>query len=326
MHTSTENHPSKQRQSGPVFIVGAPRSGTTMLQYRLRNHPELSLPTGESHFFIPLYDNLASYGDLSQPANIRRVLEAMYEQSRPFLESDLHGMTFNIDTLVDELHAEGRHTMPAIISAIFEKNARGEGKPRWGDKTPYYVTHLPKLLDWFPDAQIIHLIRDGRDVALSLFGRQHDFYVYNTYYAAEYWESYVEKGHALGKALSPEQYMELRYVDLLNHPQDNMRRICDFLGIEYTSGLFEMESVDDPGKTPLVHEPLKANNAGKWRSKMSAAQIKAFESVAGGTLRQFGYELMTEAKPPSWITKAAYRLHNTILTAFRKRLKAKRSD
>ena len=221
-----------------------------MLQYRLRNLPGLSLPTGESHFFIPLHDHQADYGDLSQPENIRRVLQAMCEQSREFLEMDLHGLKFDIDTLVGELHAEGRHTMPAIIAGIFEKNARGEGKTRWGDKTPYYVTHLPKLLEWFPDAQFIHLIRDGRDVALSLFGRQHDFYVYNTYFAAEYWESYVEKGHALGKQLPANQYMELRYVDLLSHPKDNMRRICDFLGEPYTSELFDVVSVDDPGKPP----------------------------------------------------------------------------
>jgi len=182
--TSSFSPPS--RQQGPIFIVGAPRSGTTMLQYRLRNHPHISLPTGESHFFIPLYRNLESFGDLRQVDNIRRVLQAMHEQSRDFLETDLHGVKFDVDRLARELHAEGRHTMPAIISGLFEKNARGEGKSRWGDKTPYYVMHLPKLLEWFPDAQIVHLIRDGRDVALSLFGRQHDFSVYNTYFAAEY--------------------------------------------------------------------------------------------------------------------------------------------
>lgn len=294
-----------------------------MLQYRLRNHPNISLPTGESHFIVPLYDNREAYGDLSQPENIRKVLQAMLDQSREFLETDLHGLKFDIDMLVDELHAEGRHTLPAIISGIFEKNARGEGKARWGDKTPYYVTHLPKLLAWFPDAQIVHLIRDGRDVALSLFGRQHDFYVYNMYFAAEYWESYVEKGRTLGKQISSHQYMELRYEDLLIHPQDSMKRVCNFLGEVYTSDLFDVVSVEEPGKTPLVHEPLKASNAGKWRSQMSPFQIQAFESVAGSTLRQSGFEVITPAKPPSLVVKAAYRLHNMLLTAFWKRARSR---
>ena len=310
---------SPSRPQGPIFIVGAPRSGTTMLQYRLRNHPRISLPTGESHFFIPLYRNQENYGDLSRLENVRRVLLAMYAQSRDFLETDLHGLKFDVDALAGELHAEGRNTIPAIISGLFEKNAQGEGKSRWGDKTPYYVMHIPKLIEWFPDAQIVHLIRDGRDVALSLFGRQHDFSVYNAYFAAEYWESYLEKGRALGAQLAPHQYMELRYEDLLAHPEGSMQRLCTFLGEAYSAELFAVTSVDDPGKTPLVHEPLKADNAGKWRSKMTPAQIRAFESVAGRTLREFGYDLITPGEPPALAVKAAYRLHNKLLTHFWKR-------
>ena len=155
-------------QTGPIFIVGAPRSGTTLLQYILRSHPRISLPTGESHFFIPLYRNVRNYGDLSKRENIRLVLEAMYQQSADFLDTDLHGLTFNIGKLTDEFYAERRFSMQSIIAGLFEKNAAMEGKTRWGDKTPYYVLHIPKLLEWFPNGQIIHLIRDGRDVALSL--------------------------------------------------------------------------------------------------------------------------------------------------------------
>lgn len=317
--TSQPNHITSR--NGPIFIVGAPRSGTTMLQYRLRNHPRISFPTGESHFFIPLYRDQAKYGDLSQLANIRTVLQAMYKQSRGFLETDLQGMKFDIDTLALELHADGRHSMPAIISGLFEKNAQGEGKVRWGDKTPYYVMHLPILLEWFPDAQIVHLVRDGRDVTLSLFGRQHDFSVYNAYFAAEYWESYVEKGRALGRQLQSSQYLELRYEDLLDQPDSTMKTLCDFLGEEYSAELFDVEAVDDPGKTPLVHKPLQADNAEKWRRRMSANQIRAFESVSGKTLREFGYELATSATPPSMLVKAAYRLHNQLLTGFWRRAK-----
>jgi hypothetical protein len=322
MNTHTEQ---AQPRTGPIFIVGSPRSGTTMLQYRLRNHPRISLPTGESHFIVSLYRHQEKYGDLSRLENIRQVLQAMHAQNRSFLETDLHGLKFDIDALASDLHAEGRHTMPAIVSGLFEKNARGEGKARWGDKTPYYVMHLPKLLEWFPDAQFIHLIRDGRDVALSLFGRQHDFHVYNTYFAAEYWESYVEKGHALGSALPPDQYLELRYEDLLAQPEATMRKLCAFLGEAYSAELFEVASVDGPSKTPLVHKPLQADNAGKWRSKMSTSQILAFEGVAGKTLREFGYDLISPGTPPALVTKAAYRLHNKLLTAFWRRAKQKRT-
>lgn len=303
-------------RNGPVFIVGAPRSGTTLLQYRLRNHPRISLPTGESHFFMPLYRNQNSFGDLSRLDNVRAVLAAMYRQSQNFLETDLHGLKFELDSLAHELRAEGRRTVRDLIAGLFEKNAQGEGKARWGDKTPYYVLHIPTLLEWFPDAQIVHLIRDGRDVALSLFGRQHDFRVYNAYHAAKYWQHYVERGHELGSALDPHQYYELRYEDLLAEPEDSMQNLCAFLGEEYFSTLFDVRPVENPGKTPLVHQPLKAENVGKWRQKMSAWQIRTFESAAGDTLRRFGYEPATSACPLPLPFKAAYRLHNRIMTAY----------
>lgn len=317
--TPAQLHPN----DGPVFIVGAPRSGTTMLQYRLRNLPRISLPTGESHFFIPLLRNQTQFGDLSRVENIRAVLRAMHAQSRDFLESDLHGMRFDAGLLAAELHAQGRNSLPAIISGLFEKNARGEGKARWGDKTPYYVMHMQKLLEWFPTAQFVHLIRDGRDVALSLFGRRHDFGVYNAYFAAEYWESYIEKGRAQARTLPSGQYLELRYEDLLAHPEETMRTLCAFLGEDYSAQLFEVAPVDDPGKTPLVHKPLRADNAGKWRTAMTRAQIRAFEGVAGNTLRELGYELLTPARPPLLVEKAAYRLHNKMLAAYWRREKAK---
>lgn len=287
-----------------------------MLQFRLRKHPRISLPTGESHFIIPLYKNQQEFGDLSQVDNIRAVLHAMHKKNPGFMEGDLHGMRFDPDELAAELHAAGRHTLPAIISGLFEKNAQGEGKVRWGDKTPYYVMHIPKLLEWFPDAQFIHLVRDGRDVALSLFGRKHDFSVYNAYFAAEYWESYIEKGRAAGSQLSSDQYIEVHYEDLLSKPDKTFKTICTFLGEEFSEKMFEIAPVKDPGATPLVHESLKAENIDKWRKEMRPAEIRAFESVAGNTLRTLGYETLTAGKPASLIEKILYRLHNKLLKSY----------
>ncbi len=98
-------------------------------------------------------------------------------------------MKFDVEALTRELVAENCRSMRDIITRLFQKNAVGDGKLRWGDKTPYYVLHIPKLLEWWPDAQIIHIVRDGRDVALSLFARRHDFAAYNTYHAAKVWSS-----------------------------------------------------------------------------------------------------------------------------------------
>jgi hypothetical protein len=307
---SSITQPDPPRRTGPVFIVGAPRSGTTLLQYMLRSHPALSLPTGESHFFVPLYRNAGQFGDLAQPENVRRVLAAMYAQSADFLDTDLHGVKFDIERLTQEFVAEGRRKMRDLITGLFEKNAAGEGKRRWGDKTPYYVLHLPKLLEWWPDAQIIHIIRDGRDVALSLFARKHDFGVYNTYFAARYWEQYVETGHELGQAIDREQYLEVRYEDLIADQPGVLKAVCDFLGEEFSESVVDFKKSGEAGKTPMLQKPVQKDNAEKWRTAMTPGQLRAFEGGAGKSLEKFGYRLSTSGKPLPLPVRALYRWHN----------------
>lgn len=300
-------------RSGPIFIVGAPRSGTTLLQYMLRSHPRISLPTGESHFIVPLCANPFAFGDLSQRDNVRRLMQEMYRRNAEFLDTDLHGVRFDVESLAADFWQEGRSTPATIISGLFEKNARGEGKARWGDKTPYYVLHLPRIIEWFPGAQIIHLIRDGRDCALSLINRRRDFNIYNTYAAAKYWQHYVRVGREEGQRLGPDQYLEILYDDLVGDPATTMVRICAYLGEEYTDSLVNFIKSREEGKTPLLQKPVQADNAGKWRKQMSHADIRAFESVAADILTQLGYPVETDAKPLSRPMRAFYRAHNQLM-------------
>ncbi len=299
---------------GPVFLVGAPRSGTTLLQYMLRSHPSISMPTGESHFFIPLYRNVQHYGDLSKLENVERVLKDMYRMSAEFLDTDLHGMKFDIHEVAVELHGKGCNTMPSIISGIFSKNAKGEGKQRWGDKTPYYILHVDKLLDWFPDAQIVHIVRDGRDCALSLFDREHDFGVYNIYHAAKYWQQYVDAGDDFKEKLNHDVYMEIRYEDILENQIESIKTICEFLGVGFSEDVINFKKSSGEGKTPLLQKPVQKDNMEKWRRKMSPWQIRVFESAAGDTLSRHGYALSTRPVHLPLPIRAFYRLHNKLLT------------
>jgi hypothetical protein len=280
----------------------------------LRSHPALSLPTGESHFFIPLYRNASQYGDLSQSDNVRRVLHAMEYQSAEFLHTDLHGLKFDVEALTQELVAEGRCTMRDIITGLFEKNAAGEGKSRWGDKTPYYVLHISKLLDWWPDAQIIHIVRDGRDVALSMFGRRHDFRAYNTYHVAKQWQHYVETGHSQGQLLPASQYLELRYEDMISDQKTALQNICTFLGENYSDELLDYKKAGIAGKTPLLQKPIQKSNRDKWRNEMSHWQIRVFESATADTLKKFDYTLTTSGSSLPLPMRALYRWHNEFVT------------
>ncbi len=303
----------------PIFIVGAPRSGTTLFQYMLRSHPNISLPTGESHFFIPLLRSAESFGDLGEKKNIRKVLEAMYKQSAGFLDTDLHGISFDIDRLTEEFYLEERNSIKQIIAGLFEKNAAGENKQRWGDKTPYYVLHMKTILELFPGAQFIHIIRDGRDCALSMFNRKHDFGVYNTFFAAKYWEIYIELGRQMGADLGPNVYKEIHYEDLLKTPQQVVKGVCEFLNEPYSDSLINFKKSGEAGKTPLLQKPISGDNSEKWRTSMTLVQISIFERAVGGTLKSAGYPITGDAKPLPLPTRAFWHLHNR-LTRFYYRL------
>jgi len=286
----------------PLFIVGAARSGTTLLQYMLRSHPEISLPTAESHFFIPFYKRREEYDNLSNIDGIRKLLTDIYQSRSLFFNEDLHGIEFNADALASQMHREGRASIPEIISGIFEANARAEGKSRWGDKTPYYILHLDTLLEMFPDAQFVHLIRDGRDCALSMLERKKDLKIFNIYHAAYTWNKYVESGQEFGLK-HPDNYFELMYEEILNHPNETIQALCAFLKIEFNKSVINFTKSDGSGKTPLLTKPLQRSNQAKWRLKMTKRQLSVFESLAGKTLEAHGYDLSSidpSISPLAW--------------------------
>ncbi|MDD2658145.1 MAG: sulfotransferase [Methylococcales bacterium] len=275
--------------ANPIFIVGAARSGTTFLQYMLRSHPEISLPTGESHFFIPFYQRRNEFGDLSDITRLRDLVKELYQFHPDFFDGDLHGIQFNAESITQRLHKLDIKSIPEVISGIFQINAEAEGKTRWGDKTPYYVLHLDTILEMFPNAQIVHLIRDGRDCALSMLERKWDLEIFNTYHSAYTWNKYVLAGESFGQK-HPEHYYKIYYEDILNSPEKTLMDLCQFLNIEFNTQVINFNKSKSPGKTPLVSQPIQKANQDKWRQKMTPAQIRIFESQAGDTLRKCGYE------------------------------------
>lgn len=279
----------------PILIVGAARSGTTLLQYMLRSHPDVSLPTSESHFFIPFYERQKEFDDLSKLDNIQHLLDEIYSSHRYFFDENMHGIKFNAVQLAEEIHQQQLINIPDIISFIFQKNATAEGKLRWGDKTPYYVLHLETLLQMFPNAQVVHLIRDGRDCALSMIERRWDLSIFNYYHAAYTWNKYVMAGKAFGKK-HPDHYFEIRYEDILDQPETSIKNLCAFLDIDFNESVINFGKSDGSGKTPLLQKPLQKNNQAKWKDKLSRRQRLTFEALASETLRGCDYEAL-EPKP-----------------------------
>ena len=261
----------------PIFIVGCPRSGTKLIRDLLRSHSHITFPP-ESHFIPQIY---RLYGNPRNEDEAVKIASAIL---------DIHWVKrFGLSLTPSSF--SGCRSYGEIVSAIFQEWARVEGKPRWGDKTPQYVTDIPALVEIFPSCKIIHIYRDGRDVALSL--RKQWFGPGNVYTAARAWKRMMVKGRRDGRTAGPERYFELRYETLLERPRETMEEVCGFIGEPFTEAVLTPNFIKSELKRSSRYGTktgiLKGNH-GKWRKQMPEADRAVFESIAGDLLDELGYE------------------------------------
>jgi hypothetical protein len=286
----------------PIFIVGCPRSGTTLLRDLLRSHPNLTFPP-ESQF-IPRY--YRAYGNPNSNSDAIR-LGKIILNTRSI-------RTWEID-LKPESFADCR-TFQQVLYILFEAWRRRENKARWGDKTPQYVNEIPLLLELFPSAQIIHIIRDGRDVALSALKVAFEG---NLFTAADRWRSSVRAGREAGARLSTDSYLEIRYEDLLERPECVMKLVCDFLNEPFDPAVLRPCQPLTHGLSgaPWITQDLShpklmilKSNALKWQTVLRPAERILFSSVAGDLLEELGYQAEGTVRHVGAAERWAWHIHH----------------
>jgi hypothetical protein len=201
------------------------------------------------------------------------------------------------------------------VSAPFVAYAEREGKTRWGDKTPAYVHHIDRLAAIWPDARFVVLVRDGRDVALSVMGVP--FGPNNAWAAARSWVAAIRAGrHAATRY--PARVLELRYEDLVTEPAKWLETTCSFLGMAFDEDMLSIEKTD---RSKVVSDQsawftnvwsgITTAAVGKWRTELSPRQVEAFETVAGDELRLLGYETGAATASPALVP--AYAAHDAAM-------------
>lgn len=288
----------------PVFVVGCPRSGTYLLSLILSSEFGLAMPV-ETHF-IPLFAPLLPlFGSLERRANRQRLLDCIYgflALWTPRSERDRDAATIRRYSLLATREAssaivDATRDYPGMVRALFTHQARCAGADGWGDKSAFFRhLSLDRATAMLPDARIVHVVRDGRDVSLSWLGIWTG--PVNLAQAAATWREHVEAKCAWG-ARHPTRYLELRYEDLLAEPQASLRRLAEFLGRAPRHGTLAFHDSELAatlaGGAPhaKVSEPLDPLNRDKWRTRMSLADQQLFEWVAGETLARCGYARAT---------------------------------
>jgi hypothetical protein len=273
----------------PFFIVGVNRSGTTLLRYMLLSSPRIYIPPESD--FIPRFFGRRPHGPLSRKQAVR-ILATIFGSYR--LVREWQGEAPDLEAFVDSLPDL---TPAALLDALYRRYAEQNGAVRWADKTPIYTRHIDLIAQIFPMAQFIHVIRDGRDVALSMVEKwgKEEFHI-DIYFAARDWVRRIRRARASGARLGPGRYYEVRYENLVKDPEHELRAVCKFLDEPYLPQmahphLLARERIPIDDFHAPVRQPPTTNRVGRWQTEMSEADQRLFQHIAGGLLAELGYEV-----------------------------------
>jgi sulfotransferase family protein len=292
----------------PLILLGVRRSGTTLLRVMLDRSSVLAIP--DESYFIP------------QLAHRHR--------GRPRVDHFLDDVrrvptVRDWDLTPDEIRSRLRPGMTTgeAISAVFAAYAVKHGKARWGDKTPLYMQYLPLLETLFPAARYVHLVRDGRDAALSFLAVPEGIMTAGWGHPRDaagfacLWRTEVEDARGLGRRVG-ERYLEVRYEKLVATPATTLRRICGFADVSYEETMLDYvgrsESARKPHQQRLNLAPTP--NVRDWRLEMSPADVRAFEEVAGDLLVELRYEVDRPASAPSVSTRLKLARYRALVAAW----------
>ena len=270
----------------PFFIVGNDRSGTTMLRLILDAGPEVAIPP--ESMILTDYGAVWEGGELGDRAAAQRFVEEVWWHPKIALW-ELPG---GPPSVPDGLSHEQAYRF--AVEAPFRAYAAQAGKPRWGDKTPHYVHHIDALLAVWPQARFVILVRDGRDVALSVRGLP--FGPNNAWAAAQWWARGIRVGQR-AQAEHPEQVMTVRYEDLVASPGEVVPEICAFVGLEFRPDMLAIDRADrskivadQKGWFPTLFDGIHTSASGRWRTEMPGRDQRLFASLAGAELAACGYD------------------------------------
>ena len=267
----------------PFFIVGHPRSGSTLLRYMLSSHPRLYVP--DETGFLPFL-NTDPHAELSRDA-VENLLQRIGKLNRFW-----DGLVEDQDSFYTAL---AYSTLPFVLDALYRRQMEPHDPARWGDKTPLYVQYIPQIRAIFPDAQFIHIIRDGRDAALSARAKWGEERPYmDLSYLLRNWVRNVQAGRQFGAPLGPQRYCEIRYENLVSSPQDTLRTVCTFLDEAYDPVMLDFQQLArrEGGGIDAHLEPQEAlhrDSIGRWQAEMTPFERKLVHTVAGPLLARLGY-------------------------------------
>jgi hypothetical protein len=318
--TPENGHLSSTAGAGalPVFpfFLGCARSGTTLFRAIFTSHPDLAIPD-ETRYFSAMVNKRREYEKVTGFDSERFVDDIFRHPAPP--------NWVKAEEVRGALASGPPPSYADAVRRVYGLYAAKSGKTRYADKTPLNALMIEPLAESFPESRFVHIIRDGRDVALSLMDRR--FGQGHIMEAARYWRRRVTRGRAAGRRIGPGRYREVRYEGLLEDPERTVRELCEFIELPFEAVMlryYDREQVFDPrpgaarNPSEKFHLP-PTKGLRDWRTQLSKGTLVQFEVAAGDLLDELGYGRGVE-RIPLWTTIGA-RIRGTGIDA---RLAARR--
>lgn len=269
--------------SDTLLIMGSPRSGTTFLSHMVNRFFDHHI-SRDNGTLLRFHRILGRYEPLSDDANLRRLIHDLYRDHFFTTRLRQRGLVLTEGALFARIRTR---TYGGVIEAIFGSMAEQHGKRQWGYKRASFGRmHGQQINDLFPGARFVHIIRDARDVVLSMRHTPRVLLERSWHFAALDWVSHVEAGRRIGAALGQARYLEIRYEELMRDPAGMFTKVFEFAG--------PGPDGDSRGARMRSEVPglVKTNNVEKWRTTMPPHALRLVERVAGPLLAELGYPVV----------------------------------
>jgi hypothetical protein len=259
----------------------------------LSSHSMVAIPP-EGPFLVQLHREFGSTSQFDEPtveAFVRRFQEI--EKCREWGLDSVH--------LRRAILCSRPQRYADVVDAVYREYIceKQPHKVLWGDKNPGYISQIPLISQLLPQARFIHIVRDGRDVAVSL--RKPPFDIVSVAEAAAFWRRQVAAGVRSGRLLNDDRYMELRYEDLVQGPREVLGQVCAFCRITFEERMLEFYEQNRQKEMVPSHrlawhqntlQPVTQERMAIWKSEMSESDVFEFQFSSGDLLRRFDYELI----------------------------------
>lgn len=311
-----ECHSLRPSENTPIFVVGSPRSGTTLLYHLLIAADPFPIYMAESRVMTCS----EYYGNLTEKSRSQFLND--FFRSRQFARSGLDEKRFRRKVDVDAI------TYVDFLRIFMDEISDMQGKVRWVEKTPGHLRHMNTLAETFDTAKFIHMVRDGRDVALSMRKLRwtHEYggsQVLQLLEAAKRWEEDVQQARRSRRRL-PDRVLEIKYEDFVADPDHALERVGAFADVSLSlrpPRSAHADSLQAPNTAfPEKMEGISDEAVGRWRVQLTTKEQAALHAVVGDSLREFDYH----AEPCDTSVDLIVRLFTAVypvLTQARRRLK-----